>query len=237
MSLPPLIFEEFECEQAPPEMMDAALAQGWRHFGTKFFRYSLQSVREQWHTVLPLRIQLADFVLSKSQRRILKRNLDLLSSIAPTVVTAEISEMFQRHKERFSENVPEALHDFLGVEPSTKPCQGMALQCRLENELVASSFMDIGKAAISSIYGVFEPEYSKRSLGIFTMLLEIEFAKRVGMKFYYPGYATSGESHYDYKKKFSALQGFDWREERWRPIGEFLEEADLSVKNPDEWPI
>ncbi len=220
MSTSPLIFEEFECEQASPEMMDAALAQGWRHFGTKFFRYSLQSVGEEWQTVIPLRMVLADFELSKSQRRVLKRNADLTSGVVPTEMTDEIKEMFHRHKARFTENVPETLADFLGDEPATKPCRGMALQCHLGEDLLAASFMDVGQTAVSSIYGIFEPEQSKRSLGLFTMLMEIEFARHMGMNFYYPGYATSGVSHYDYKKKFSALQGYDWQEERWKPLGE-----------------
>ena len=55
------------------------------------------------------------------------------------------------------------------------------------------------------------PEETQRSLGILTMLLEIDFALRSGKKFYYHGYAYEGNSFYDYKKRFSGLERYDWR--------------------------
>ena len=57
---------------------------------------------------------------------------------------------------------------------------------------------------------MFEPSEEKRSLGILTMLLEIRYALERGKKFYYSGYAYEGSSFYDYKKRFSALESFDW---------------------------
>ena len=51
---------------------------------------------------------------------------------------------------------------------------------------------------------------SARSLGLFTMLKEVEFAASRGKKFYYHGYAYEGESYYDYKKRFSGLESYDW---------------------------
>jgi arginine-tRNA-protein transferase len=58
---------------------------------------------------------------------------------------------------------------------------------------------------------MFEPTESSRSLGIFTMLLTIDFAIKNGKTFYYPGYAYEENSFYDYKKRFAALDKFDWK--------------------------
>ncbi len=66
------------------------------------------------------------------------------------------------------------------------------------------------KPRFSSIYAMFEPTETSRSLGIFTMLLEIDFALKRSKKFYYQGYAYEGNSFYDYKKHFRALEKFDW---------------------------
>ena len=49
-----------------------------------------------------------------------------------------------------------------------------------------------------------------RRVGIFTMLKEIEYAIAAGKRYYYHGYAYEGESFYDYKKKFNAVEYFDW---------------------------
>jgi arginine-tRNA-protein transferase len=87
-----------------------------------------------------------------------------------------------------------------------------------EENLIAKSFFDVGANSISSIYGIFAPEITDRSLGILTMLLEIDFALKNGKKFYYHGYAYEGNSFYDYKKRFHNLQRFDWKGnwEKWQ---------------------
>ena len=81
---------------------------------------------------------------------------------------------------------------------------------RRNGELLAASFFDVGRTSVSSIYGIFDPEERTRSLGIFTMLKEIEFTRETGRTLYYHGYAYEGESYYDYKKRFGAIEVFDW---------------------------
>ena len=61
---------------------------------------------------------------------------------------------------------------------------------------------------------MFDPACSQRSLGIFTLLLELEYAIRNKKKFYYLGYAYEGASFYDYKKRFKGTEVFDWKG-RW----------------------
>ena len=67
---------------------------------------------------------------------------------------------------------------------------------------------------------MFEPDESKRSLGIYLILLSIQLSKQYKKRFYYPGYAYKESSFYDYKKKFSALEYYDWCGQ-WLPIKEF----------------
>ena len=70
---------------------------------------------------------------------------------------------------------------------------------------------------MSSIYGIFDPDETTASLGIFTMLKEIEYTVNHGKTHYYHGYAYEGSSFYDYKKRFSALEMYDWNG-RWLPF-------------------
>jgi arginine-tRNA-protein transferase len=160
--------------------------------------------------VLPLRIRLSDFSFSKSQRRIFKKNQNLQTVIRPIEITDEKENLFERHKRRFKSGVPASLYDFLSFDAAKTPCEALEV-CVYKNEkLLAASFFDVGAKAISGIYAVFEPEETSRSLGIFTMLLEIDFALANGKSFYYQGYAYEGNSFYDYKKRFRALERFDW---------------------------
>lgn len=237
----PVIFQEFTCGHAEPAQMDAVWARGWRHFGQQFFRNSLHFHEGAWLTIVPLRIRLSEFKPSKSQRRVLRRNADVECRAEPLTLTDELRAMFHRHKQRFTENVPENLSDFLGTAPptilqETRPnpystttdnhaqappqvCETRMLTCFLNGQSVAASFLDLGSNTASSVYGIFEPEHSERSLGIYTMLKEIEYAQSRGMELLYPGYATHEPSHYDYKKHFAALEAFDWATETWSALG------------------
>ena len=218
LPLPPIIFDEFSSSKVTPEQMDMLWARGWRHFGSRFFQNSLHLQQNRWLLIVPLRVRLDAFVPSKSQRRILRKNEDLKCTFEPAAMTEELEAMFLKHKSRFSENVPSSLRDFLGENLQHYPCDCRLLRCTLEGQTIAASFIDMGAFGVSSVYGIFDPDYSGRSLGIFTMLKEIEYARAEGRFFYYPGYATHEPSRYDYKKQFSGLEGMDWIKWEWSPL-------------------
>lgn len=207
----------FRWEVGPREM-DALWAEGWRHFGPLFFRYRRTSYAGRGCTVLPLRLDLSRFAPTRSQRRVLARNRDASVEIGPTVITGETLEMFERHRERFTYAVPDALESFLSYyEPSTVPCRNETISVRLGGRLAAVSFLDVGREATSAVYAMFEPAESRRSLGIFTMLEAVRRSRALGCLYYYPGYACREPSVYDYKKNFDGLEYYDWRG-AWRPL-------------------
>lgn len=206
------INEQFVAEQVSAGDLDLLLARGWRHFGTEFFRYNLGFYGFDIRRVLPLRIRLSRFSLSKSQRRVLRKNADLKVIFRPIEITPAAESLFHTHKGRFLTGTPDSLYDFLSREPAVSPCEGKEVSVYKENELVAVSYFDVGGSTLSGIYAMFEPRESTRSLGIFTMLKEIEYAIETGREFYYQGYAYEGESFYDYKKRFRGTEVFDWKE-------------------------
>ena len=219
MHFPPVIFEEGNLPQADAAQMDALWADGWRHFGNRFFRYSVSLFEDQTlQRILPLRIALADFRLSKTHRRLLRRNADLKVQIAPATVDDRREAMFQRHKMRFTSDIPETLRNFMPeTDASRTPCECREIQIWEQDRLIAISYLDLGGEAASSVYAIFEPDAAERSPGIFTLLHEIEFARTTDRRFLYLGYATVEPSHYDYKKRFRGVQWFDWQG-NWAPL-------------------
>ena len=208
------INEEFYLSKALPREMDTFWANGWRHFGENFFRYNLAFYENEIRWVTPLRIRLLDFTVSKSQRRTLKKNQDLRVIIRPAEITPEKNSLFQQHKRRFKRGVPRLIYDFLSIDAATAPCEVLEICVCANKKLLAASFFAVGEISVSSIYAMFAPEEAARSLGIFTMLMEIDFAQKHQKEFYYQGYAYEGNSFYDYKKRFNALEQFDWNG-RW----------------------
>jgi len=219
----PSLDDAFICDSVPAEVMDQVWAAGWRHFGRHFFRYSMQQANDgSLQTITPLRIDLASCTLTKSQRRVLNKNADLRTDIVPVpvpvAIDGELRALFQRHKQRFTHNIPETLETFLGPAPSRGPCECRMVRVFEGSRIIAASFFDVGQQAASSVYGLFEPECSKRSLGIFTMLLEIQHCREAGLRWLYPGYATREPSVYDYKKQFRSTEYLDWTAAAWLPL-------------------
>jgi arginine-tRNA-protein transferase len=214
------INEAFSADCVLPDQLDKLLDRGWRHFGTHFFRYSYGFYELDIREVIPLRIRLEDFSPSKSQRRILRRNADLRVRIQPAKITNEAEVLFHRHKQRFKSGIPDSLYDFLSAEPDRVPCEAKEISVYEGSELIAVSYFDIGQQTCSGVYAIFDPEKSGRSLGIFTMLKEIEFAIENRKRFYYQGYSYSGKSFYDYKRRFRGTEGYDWQG-NWTPLKEW----------------
>lgn len=212
------INEEFFADSVDPDEYDQLLADGWRHFGTHFFRYSLNLYREEIVRVMPLRIRLGEFRLSRSQRRVLRKNEDLTVEISPTEITDEIEELFHRHKHRFDHAVPYSIYNFLSDDAASYPTRGHQVTARDDaSNLLAASFFDVGETGVSAIYGCFDPAETRRSLGIFTMLKVIEYSLAHSKTFYYQGYAYHEESFYEYKKRFAGTEAFDWAK-TWSPL-------------------
>jgi arginine-tRNA-protein transferase len=210
-----LINERFNCEFAPAEAMDALWAAGWRHFGRHFFRYNFGIHAGRVMRVLPLRIDLARFTFSKSQRRNLRRNSGLEVTFGPLDVTAASRNLFERHRLRFTEGRPERLDDFVPNSLGDSPCIAFQLSVHDGGRLVAESYFDVGERSSSSVFAMFDPGITAPGLGIFTLLKEIEHSLELGLDHFYLGYAYDGESFYDYKKRFRATEYFDWKG-NWR---------------------
>jgi arginine-tRNA-protein transferase len=130
----------------------------------------------------------------------------------PAVVDGEREAMFLRHRERFVSNIPESLRTFLPErDPASFPCECLSVEVRTGGRLVAVSYFDVGESSVSSVYALFEPDAGWRSPGTLTFLAEVEWARRHGKSWIYPGYATRQPSHYDYKKSFRPLEYYDWQ--------------------------
>lgn len=216
MSEIPFIKEHFYVDYVSAESFDHLMAFGYRRARNIFYRYTIADYLVERAIIVPLRIELSKYFLSDSQKKTWRKNQDLQYTFKPLEITYEIEELFHQHTQRFKENVPEAIEVF--VSNYSNPCETLQCEVRDKDKLVAVSFLDIGKNSISSIYAMFDLEYSKRRLGIYTMLLEIQYAIETGKKYYYPGYAYDISSFYDYKKTFYGMEYLDWSKKEWLPF-------------------
>ncbi len=215
-----LIFDETLLRSANPVLLDMLLADGWRHFGERFFRYNMAFHDDKACAVIPLRIRLEGFSFTKSQRKTCSKNSRLFThAFRPAQAGPDEHRLFEGHKQKFTHSAPASLYDFISHLPASVPCTSLECCVHDGGKLVAASFLDIGQHAVSSVYGMFDLGYARHSLGTYTMLLEIEHALFLGKDFYYHGYCYSTPSFYDYKKNFNNVEWYDWKG-NWRPLSD-----------------
>jgi arginine-tRNA-protein transferase len=181
---------------------DAELASGVRRFGRTLFRPRCEGCRE----CVPLRVPVAAFRPSKSQRRVLRRNLDVTLEIGEPDVDAERLDLHRRfHQERerrrgwprSSMDVEEYAAGFLD-----NAVPALEFRYRLGGRLVAIAYADESPRALNSVYAFHDPELSRRSLGTLDVLVEIEEARRRGKEHLYLGFHVKGCTSMEYKSCF-----------------------------------
>ena len=208
--------ESFIGVDVAPAQMDRFWAEGWRHFGIFFFRYRAAPHDGKIFNVLPLRIDLQRFRLTRSLKRVLAKNQDSRVCIRPATVDEAKKSLFLKHRLRFKENLPSSLDDFMSPYPDSVPCLNLELCVYLGEKLVGVTFLDVGETATSAVYAIFDPAETRRSLGIMMMLQSIQLSRERAYRYYYPGYAYREPFAYDYKKRFIGLEYLDW-ETGWKP--------------------
>jgi arginine-tRNA-protein transferase len=212
----PVLDEHFVSWAQTPEQMDGLWERGWRHFGPIFYRYKEALTASGLRHVLPLRIDVAAFTPSKSQRRVLRKNSDIEIRVKQAQLDDQRQRLFDLHKERFADNIPNSLEDFLGPAPQAGPCLTVEVGGYLQGKLIAASYLDVGMHSVSSVYAFFHPDHAGRSLGTATMMWEIIVARRSKKRWHYPGYCYLEPSGYDYKRRFAPMQCYDWT--AWNPL-------------------
>ncbi|MED5371480.1 MAG: arginyltransferase [Myxococcota bacterium] len=177
---------------------DALLASSDRRVGRSLYRPSCPSCRE----CQGIRVPIADFKPSKSQRRIIRRNADLQVLAGAPVVDQEHLELFNKHKLlRDLADTPTSAEHYRHwlVTTCTHTIETRYL---LDGKLVGVGILDVGEKDASSVYFYFDPELERRSLGTFSVLAEISWLRQRGFEHYYLGLYVQGCAQLNYKSRF-----------------------------------
>ena len=192
----------FACERMAGEVYHAFMDRAFRRSGRRFY----QPVCRGCRACQPIRVPTAGFRASKSQRRVWRRNQDVAVTVTPHPrASREKFELYTRYqlarhdRERDEADAAAGFVDFLygsavdSIEFAYRDARG---------ELIGAGIGDLCAASLSSVYFYFDPEQSRRSLGIFSALWEIAFAAGRNVPYYYLGYWVRDCATMTYKADF-----------------------------------
>lgn len=201
-----------------PEELDAYLEKGWFRMGQMIFTCHILCFNNDVYSTIWLRLDLKDFSFKRRMRKILNKNDRLFSyTIGPPNFEGDRQALYEKHKKRFEGYIPGTLKESLFGLEEDNIYNTHEIAVYDGDQLIAVSYFDIGSGSMASIMGLFDPDYEKYSLGIYTMLKEVEFGLENQISFYYPGYVVPGYGKFDYKLRIGEMDFYDVALESWRP--------------------
>jgi arginyl-tRNA--protein-N-Asp/Glu arginylyltransferase len=172
---------------------------------------------DQCRACISVRVIADEFRPSRSARRVLARNADIVGNLRAAMPTSEQYSVFrayldQRHRHGGMADMT-VLDYAIMVEDSHVETRIIEYRRRSPNignnergELVGVALTDVLSDGLSMVYSFFEPAEQNRSLGTFIILDHISRARRLGLPYVYLGYWIEGSRKMDYKGRFLPQQ-------------------------------
>lgn len=193
------------------------LENGFRRFFTFYYLQDCPNC----HECTPIRIPVKSFAPSKSQRVAWRKNQDLKVSIRfDNYATEEKAFLYSEYDNYHNKN--EKGYEKLSIQQakfrlyemnSNFECT-LNMEYRLNGKLIAVGILDYGKNidgklnSLSSNYFYYDvsQEILDRSVGVFSVLKEIELCKKFGIDYYYLGLYLPNCRKMNYKIKYKPYE-------------------------------
>jgi arginine-tRNA-protein transferase len=180
------------------------LGLGFRRSGRHFYANRCQGCGQ----CLPLRVDVKNFTPTKSQRRVARLNADLEVESSAREYSEERFRLYAEYVQARHEGGAErdSYHAFLIESPVSGFITDYYLVEGGKRRLVANGYLDLLPQGLSSVYFAFDPAFSKRSLGVFSVIREMEIAEKRGLSWYYLGFWVPQSPKMGYKGNFKPAQ-------------------------------
>ena len=205
-------------DQIPGELYHRFMEAGFRRSGKVLYQPACRGCR----ACQSIRVPVSSFQPSKSQRRSRRGNQDLVVSVHEPLPTDEKFDLYRRFLAgRFArddgagDDRREAFEQFLYDSPveTVEFCYRNAA-----GALLAVGICDVCAESLSSVYFYHDPAESRRGLGTFGALREIEAATELGIPYYLLGFWVPGCGAMEYKASFGPYEVL-CPDGVWRPPG------------------
>jgi len=189
------------------DVQEYLITAGFRRSGDLFYA----NVCDHCKKCQSIRINLSQFKLSRSLKRVLSKNSQVVVQVVePKIDTIKEFLYLRYQKMRHHDESQEfsTLHYLQSMRHQMyqNPQGTLELQLILDNKLIGFGIIDCGMVTVSPVYSVFEVELAKQSLGSLFILKVIEWAKENDYRYINLGYYIEGHKKMHYKNKFKPYE-------------------------------
>lgn len=185
-----------------PEELDQRLAEGDRRHGPFLYRPACPGCQ----ACEAIRIDVEDFAFSATHRRTLRKgDATFVVEVGDPIADDERLALYEKHKrERDLVSGSGESLDLKGYEGFLvdRCVRSFELRYRHEGKLVGVAVTDQGTEGLSAVYCLWDPDYSRYSLGTYSILKQIELCRAWKMRYLYLGLYVVGNDAMQYKARF-----------------------------------
>lgn len=193
------------------EMNDLLTQGGFRRSQNIAYRPACETCR----ACVSVRILAERFVPTKSMRRVLAANQDLVATLHRAEPSTEQFSLFRRYLDHRHQTggmsdmsaldyavMVEDTHVNTRIIEYRKREPGAGIDDSKRGELMAVALTDLMSDGLSMVYSFFDPTLEKRSLGTFIILDHIARTRTLGLPHVYLGYWVDGSVKMGYKTRY-----------------------------------
>ena len=216
------LFTALQGEHAQ-RLNDTLSKQGFRRSQNVLYRPSCS----ECSACLSARIRVADFVPSRTQRRVMKRAAHLRRNATSPWATEDQFLLFRRYLDARHADGGMAdmdIFEFAAMIEET-PIKSRVIEYTRPPEddergrpLAAVCLTDVFDDGLSMVYSFYDPDLVDLSLGTQVILDHIDIAREAGLPYVYLGYWVPGSRKMGYKATFSALEIY--KGGQWQDLGD-----------------
>jgi len=187
------------------------IKQGFRRSGKFVYRPHC----ENCNACTPVRLPVADFQSSRSQKRAYKQHQNLDARVSKLTFDEAHFELYKayqiaRHEGNEQEETAEQYRNFL-VQSNV---DSLFISFTLDGALKIVSVIDIIEDGVSAVYTFYDSKDTKASYGTYSIMWLINWCKELQLPYLYLGYLIKDSRKMVYKKKFGpqeALIDGEWQ--------------------------
>ncbi len=187
----------FKTGKLDNNIYESLLTIGFRRSGRFFYKNNCPGCNE----CVAIRVRVNEFNQTRSQRRTWAKNRDLAITWHPVDFDEESYALYQHYsvQKHGSETTEANYWDFL----INSAVDTIMMKYCLGDRLIGIGWVDVLPRSLSSVYFAYDLEFSKRRLGIYSVLKEIELARDMGRSFLHLGFWVDRCQAMSYKQQFN----------------------------------
>lgn len=179
------------------------MAQGFRRSGDQIYR----PYCEKCNACQSVRVLCGEFKASKSQKRLLRKNNEF-KTVVSDIAKDEYYQLFEAYINTLHQDgtmfpaTPEQYKSFL----TSNGTRQIFLEVWHDELLISVAITDVLLNGLSAVYTFYHPAYRNRSIGMYSILKQIQQTLEYGKQFLYLGYQIDDCQKMNYKDKFHPHQ-------------------------------